>query len=86
MGWKEYLYLLIVFGIPGFAGARLAHSRGKNPWLWGLISAPLPIFAFILWFKKPEQEVEGHFRKCNKCGGIYPWRYAVCRYCGTAHD
>ena len=85
MGITEYLFVAVFFGLPGLAGAWLARSRGKNPLLWGLLSAPFPFFIFILWFQKPDHEIPGHFRKCGQCGSIYPWKRPDCTYCGALH-
>lgn len=83
MGIFEYVFIAAFFGLPGIAGAWLAHTRGKNPLFWGLLSAPFPFFVFILWFQKPDHEVTGYFRKCSSCGGIYPWKHDACKYCGA---
>lgn len=83
MSYKEYLFIVLFFGIPAVAGAWLAHTRGKNPWLWGLMSGPFPFSLFILWFQKPSDEVRGHFRKCHECGSTYPWKLDQCKYCGA---
>lgn len=82
MGFSEYLFVALFFGLPGLAGAWLARSRGKHPLLWGLLSAPFPFCLLILWFHKPDREIQGHFRQCRQCGGIYPWKLTHCRYCG----
>lgn len=86
MGLREYLFIALFFGVPGVLGAWLAHARGKNPLLWGLVSAPFPFFVFILWFQKPDHEIPGYFRKCKGCGGIYPWKQEVCKYCGISNQ
>lgn len=86
MGFKEYLFIILFFGLPGVIGAWLAYTRGKNPLLWGLLSAPFPFFAFILWFQKPDREISGRFRKCPDCGNVYPWKMNTCKYCGQPHD
>lgn len=85
MGLSEYLFIALFFGLPGLAGAWLARSRGRNPLLWGLLSAPFPFFVFILWLQKPDREIQGYFRQCRQCGGIYPWKLTHCRYCGQQH-
>lgn len=85
MGVTEYLFIAVFFGLPGIAGAWLARTRGKNPLLWGLLSAPFPFFVFILWMQKPNHEISGYFRKCASCGCVYPWKLASCKYCGSKH-
>lgn len=86
MGLLEYLFIAAFFGLPGILGAWFAHARGKNPLLWGLLSALFPFFALIVWFQKPDHEIKGHFRKCPNCGAIYPWKLSACKYCGTEHS
>ncbi len=86
MGVKEYLFIAAFFGIPGIAGALLARRRGKNPLLWGLLSAPFPFFVFVLWLQRPKEELPGYFRKCSECGGIYPWKLSACKYCGKLRE
>lgn len=83
MGITEYLFIAAFFGLPGVVGAWLAHTRGKNALLWGLVAAPFPFILLVLWYQKPDTEVPGHFRKCRSCGSVYPWKLAACRYCGT---
>jgi len=86
MGFSEYFFIAVFFGLPGILGAWLARTRGKNPLLWGLLSAPFPFFVFVLWLQKPAVEVPGYFRKCQSCSGIYPWKLHACNYCGKAAD
>ncbi len=86
MGFGEYLFIAAFFGLPGISGAWMARTRGKNPLLWGLISAPFPFFVFILWFQKPLVEVPGYFHKCRLCGEVYPWKLEACKYCGAKPD
>lgn len=83
MGLSEYLFVFAFFGVPGVFGAWLARTRGKNPLVWGLLSAPFPFCIFILWFQKPISEVPGYFRKCLTCGAVYPWKLDSCTYCGA---
>lgn len=83
MGFSEYLFVFAFFGVPGVLGGWLAHTRGKNPLLWGLLSAPFPFFVLIIWFQKPTAEIPGYFRKCPSCGGVYPWKLNACKYCGA---
>ncbi len=86
MGFSEYLFIGLFFGLPGLLGGWLAHTRGKNPLLWGLLSAPFPFFVLIIWFQKPADAVPGHFKKCPACGGVYPWKLQACRYCGAGEN
>lgn len=81
---NEMIFLLLLFGLPAAIGFKLATARGKNPFLWGLLSGIIPFFLVVLHFNKPTHEVHGHFRKCGNCGMIIPWKAPVCKYCGTA--
>lgn len=83
MGLSEYIFIIVLFGVPGLVGAYLAHTRGKSPLLWGLLSAPFPFFVFILWIQKPDHEISGYFKKCPSCGGIIAWKQITCKYCGA---
>ena len=80
---NEIIFLLLVFGLPAAIGFKLALSRGKNPFLWGLLCI-VPFFLIVLHFEKPAHEITGHFRKCAQCGEIFRWKAAVCKYCGCA--
>lgn len=52
---NEMIFLLLLFGLPGALGIYLARRRGKNPLLWGLLSAVFPFFLFILYYQyKPK--------------------------------
>lgn len=85
---KPFLGVIIVFGIPGVTAATLswifARRRARNPLAWALVSFVLPIFVFVLYFRKPLAEVPGHFRHCPVCGEFSPWKYGSCIYCRPA--
>jgi len=85
---KPFLGVIIVFGIPGVTAAVLswifARRRGRNPLIWAIVSSILPVFVFVLYFKKPLAEVPGHFRHCPTCGEFSPWKYGGCIYCTPA--
>lgn len=40
--------LLLIFGIPALLGFSMARRRGKNPYLWGLLSGVFPFFLVLL--------------------------------------
>jgi hypothetical protein len=51
---NEMIFLLLLFGLPGALGFYLAKRRGKNPLLWGLMSAVFPVFLLVLrYYHKP---------------------------------
>lgn len=45
---SELVFLLLLFGLPGALGFYMARRRGKNPLLWGLLSAVFPFFIVVL--------------------------------------
>lgn len=45
---SELIFLLLFFGIPGLFGFIMARKRGKNPYLWGALSAIFPFFLMVL--------------------------------------
>lgn len=45
---SELIFLLLLFGIPGIFGFLMARKRGKNPLLWGFLSAIFPFFLVVL--------------------------------------
>jgi len=47
----EKIFLLLWFGLPGAVGLFLAKRRGKNPLLWGVMSALFPFFLFVLYYQ-----------------------------------
>jgi len=53
----ELIFIVTLFGLPGAIGFYLAKRRGKNPFLWGLLSAVFPVFLLVLKHKyKPQQK------------------------------
>lgn len=45
---SEVIFIVLFFGIPGLFGFIMAKKRGKNPYIWGVLSAIFPFFIFIL--------------------------------------
>ena len=45
---NELIFALMLFGIPGVFGFLMARKRGKNPYLWGVLSAIFPFFLVVL--------------------------------------
>ena len=45
---SELIFIVLLFGIPGVFGFRMARKRGKNPYLWGFLSAIFPFFLVVL--------------------------------------
>jgi hypothetical protein len=53
---SELIFLLLFFGIPGLFGFIMARKRGKNPYLWGLLSAVFPFFLLVLKMQYKPQD------------------------------
>lgn len=64
-------------------GGYFAFARGKNPVLWGVLSAVFPLFIMITWFEKPKKAVKGHFKQCQSCDEWIKWAETPCHYCGA---
>ncbi len=45
---SELIFIVLFFGIPGLFGFIMARRRGKNPYLWGVLSAVFPFFLLVL--------------------------------------
>lgn len=45
---SELIFIVLFFGIPGLFGFIMARKRGKNPYLWGVLSAVFPFFLLVL--------------------------------------
>jgi hypothetical protein len=53
---SELVFLLMLFGLPGALGFYMAKRRGKNPILWGLLSAVFPFFLLVLHMQNKPQD------------------------------
>lgn len=57
---SEIIFLMLLFGLPGALGCYLARRRGKNPFIWGLLSAIFPFFLLVLYMQyKPKGKDDG---------------------------
>jgi hypothetical protein len=45
---SEFIFLLLLFGLPAALGFEMARRRGKNPFLWGILSGVFPFFLVVL--------------------------------------
>jgi hypothetical protein len=45
---SELAFLLLLFGLPAAIGFYMAKRRGKNPFLWGMLSGIFPFFLVVL--------------------------------------
>jgi len=45
---NEMIFLILLFGLPAAIGFSMARRRGKNPFLWGLLSGVFPFFLVVL--------------------------------------
>jgi hypothetical protein len=53
---SELIFIILFFGIPGLFGFIMARKRGKNPYLWGVLSAVFPFFLLVLKMQYKPQE------------------------------
>lgn len=57
---SELIFACLLFGVPGVIGIVMAGKRGKNPYLWGFLSALFPFFLLVLKLQyKPLSKREG---------------------------
>jgi hypothetical protein len=58
---SELIFLLLLFGLPAACGFVLARRRGKNPFLWGVLSGVFPFFLLVLYmqFRPPKKTADG---------------------------
>lgn len=78
------LIMLIILGIPGTIGARLAKSKGRSAVGWFILSALFWLPILVVLFLPPVKEVPGTYRECPVCKEFVKWKAAVCKHCGTA--
>ena len=59
---SELIFILLFFGIPGIFGFIMARKRGKNPYLWGVLSGVFPFFLVVLkmQFKPVKKSTDQH--------------------------
>jgi hypothetical protein len=48
---SEMIFLVMLFGIPGILGYIMAGKRGKNRFLWALLSGVFPFFLVVLYIQ-----------------------------------
>jgi hypothetical protein len=53
---SELIFIILFFGIPGLFGFIMARKRGKNPYLWGVLSAVFPFFLLVLKMQYKPQD------------------------------
>jgi hypothetical protein len=53
---SELIFIILFFGIPGLFGFIMARKRGKNPYLWCVLSAVFPFFLMVLKMQYKPQD------------------------------
>jgi len=48
---RELYFVMLWFLLPAIIGFVMARPRGKNPFLWGLLSGVFPFFIVILYMQ-----------------------------------
>jgi len=76
-------FIGIFFLLPGIIGGWVARTKGRNPFLWFIVSGCLPPTLMIVFFQAPVRAVQGHYHQCSKCREYSKWRESVCRFCQT---
>jgi hypothetical protein len=87
MQFSETVYGLFIILMPGIisglVAVRMAWARGRNPFVWGLLTLLVPVLVLVIWSKPPLKEVPGGFRRCPSCGEWTKWKERRCKYCSA---
>lgn len=80
----QWGFIVVFFLLPGASGAWIAHTKGRNPFLYFLMNFLFPPTLMVTIFQRPQRPVQGHFRQCPKCSEFSKWKEASCRFCQTS--
>lgn len=76
----RYFLLIIVVGI---VGAVLARPKGRNPLLWFLLCAMVPLLVIAIVIL-PSIVSKGITKKCPHCAEVIKEDAFVCKHCGMS--
>lgn len=74
----RYVLLLIITGI---VGGIIARRKGRNPILWFILCAIVPLLVAVV-IALPPLVSKGYTKKCSYCAEIIKEDAMVCKHCG----
>lgn len=74
----RYIVLVVVAGI---VGAILAQSKGRNPILWFILCALVPLLVIAVALL-PSIVAIGITKKCPHCAEVVKEDATLCKHCG----
>lgn len=77
----RWIIVAIVFGS---VGSILANTKGRNPILWFVLCAIMPLFVIAVLIL-PLAVKKGQTKKCMHCAEIIKEDATICKYCGMGN-
>lgn len=74
----RYVLILIIAGI---VGSIIARRKGRNPILWFILCAIVPLLMVVIAVLPPLAS-KGYTKKCIYCAEIIKEDAAICKHCG----
>ncbi|HLG02401.1 MAG TPA: zinc ribbon domain-containing protein [Bacteroidia bacterium] len=73
--------IILLMVVAGIVGAIIARAKGRNPAIWFLLSAILPVLVIAVALL-PSVIAQGINKKCPHCAEVIKEDATVCKYCG----